>query len=46
MAKKKAVTVQPKLAETEQDLISDMEHGCQLDTDSLGGDPVLWAEDG
>jgi hypothetical protein len=40
-AKKKAVTVPPKLTEAEQDLIRHMEHGCQLETDSLGGDPVL-----
>ena len=41
MAKKKAVTVPPKLTEAEQDLIWHMEHGYQLETDSLGGNPVL-----
>jgi hypothetical protein len=43
MAKKKtkAVTAPPKLTETEQDLISHMERGYQLETDSLGGDLVL-----
>lgn len=29
------------LTETEQDLLSHMEQGYQLETDSLGGDPVL-----
>lgn len=41
MAKKKAFNVPPKLTEAEQDLISHMEHGYRLETDSLGGDPVL-----
>jgi hypothetical protein len=41
MAKKKAVTVSPKLTEAEQDLVWHMEHGYQLETDSLGGDPVF-----
>jgi len=41
MAKKKAGTVLPKLTEAEQDLLSHMEHGYSLETDSLGGDPVL-----
>jgi len=40
-AKKKAGAVLPKLTEAEQDLIWHMEHGYQLETDSLGGDPVL-----
>lgn len=31
----------PKLSETELDLLWHMEHGYQLETDSLGGDPVL-----
>lgn len=31
----------PKLSETEQDLLWHMEHGYQLETDTLGGDPVL-----
>ena len=41
MAKKKAGAVLPKLTEAEQDLIWHMEHGYQLETDSLGGNPVL-----
>jgi hypothetical protein len=41
MAKKKAGTVLPKLTEAEQDLISHMEDGYQLETDSLSGHPVL-----
>ena len=45
MAKKKRVAapevVLPKLTETEQDLLWHMEHGYQLETDSLGGEPVL-----
>jgi len=41
MAKKQPGAVLPKLTETEQDLIWHMEHGYQLETDSLGGDPVL-----
>jgi len=39
--KKKAVTVPPKLTEAERDLIGHMEHGYQLETDSLGGNPLL-----
>ncbi len=35
-----------KLTDAEQDLISQMEHGYQLETDSLGGDPVLRSKDG
>ncbi len=31
----------PKLTEAEQDLISHMQDGYQLETDSLGGNPVL-----
>jgi len=30
-----------KLTESEQELLSKMEHGYQLETDSLGGNPVL-----
>ena len=30
-----------KLTETEQDLLSHMQHGYQLETDSLGGNPGL-----
>ncbi len=41
MAKKKTVRVPPKLTEAEQDLLSHMEDGYQLETDSLGGNPVL-----
>ena len=31
----------PKLSETEQDLLWHLEHGYRLETDSLGGDPVM-----
>ena len=43
MAKNKAgsVRVLPKLTEAEQDLVWHMEHGYQLETDSLGSNPVL-----
>ena len=41
MAKKKAANLLSKLTETEQDLLSHMQHGYQLETDSLGGSPVL-----
>lgn len=41
MAKKKAASLLPKLTEGEQDLLSHMQEGYQLETDSLGGDPVL-----
>ena len=44
MAKKKAASaasVPPKLTDSEQDLLSNMQHGFQLETDSLGGDPIL-----
>lgn len=41
MPKKKTAGVPPKLAEAEQDLLSHMEDGYQLETDSLGGNPVL-----
>jgi hypothetical protein len=30
-----------KLTDSEQDLLSNMQHGFQLETDSLGGDPIL-----
>lgn len=40
-AKKKAASVSPKLTEGEQDLLSEMQGGYQLETDSLGGNPVL-----
>lgn len=42
MAKKKAASVvSPKLTEGEQDLLSHMQDGYQLETNSLGGDPIL-----
>jgi hypothetical protein len=41
MAKKKAANVTPKLTEGEQDLLDQMQGGYQLETDSLGGNPVL-----
>jgi hypothetical protein len=41
MAKKKTAGVVPKLTETERDLLSHMQQGYQLETDSLGGNPVL-----
>jgi hypothetical protein len=41
MAKKKAVDLRPKLTESEQDLLSHIQDGYQLETDSLGGNPVL-----
>ena len=41
MPKKKASTVTPKLTEGEQDLLSQMQDGYQLETDSLGANPVL-----
>jgi hypothetical protein len=41
MAKKKPPDLLPKLTETEQDLLSHIQDGYQLETDSLGGNPVL-----
>jgi len=41
MAKKKAANLQPQLSEVEQDLLSHIQDGYQLETDSLGGNPVL-----
>jgi hypothetical protein len=44
LAKKKAAgaaSVSPKLTEGEQDLLSHIQDGCQLETNSLGGDPIL-----
>jgi hypothetical protein len=44
MAKKKAASaasVSPKLTEGEQDLLSHIQDGYQLETNSLGGDPIL-----
>jgi hypothetical protein len=40
-ANKKTSAALPKLTEAEQDLFSHMEDGYQLETDSLGGNPVL-----
>jgi hypothetical protein len=40
-AKKHAPKVPPKLTETEQDLLWHMQHGYQLETDSLGSGPLL-----
>jgi hypothetical protein len=41
MAKKKVASLLPKLTEAEEDLLSHMQEGYQLETDSLGGNPVL-----
>ena len=41
MAKKKTASLPPKLTEIEQDLLSHMQEGYQLETDSLGGNPIL-----
>jgi hypothetical protein len=41
MAKKKAASPLAKLTEAEQDLLSHLQDGYQLETDSLGGNPVL-----
>jgi hypothetical protein len=41
MAKKKAANLVPKLTDAEQDLLSHIQNGYQLETDSLGGNPVL-----
>jgi hypothetical protein len=41
MAKKKGANLLPKLTETEQDLLSQIQDGYQLEADSLGGNPVL-----
>ena len=41
MAKKKTANVAPKRSEGKQDLLSLMQSGYQLQTDSLGGNPVL-----
>ena len=39
--KKKTANLPPKLTEVEQDLLSHIQDGYQLETDSLGGNPVL-----
>jgi hypothetical protein len=41
MAKKKAANLLPKLTETEQDLLSHIQDGYQLETDSLGGNEPI-----
>ena len=41
MPKKKVNTVLPKLTDSERDLLSRLEEGYHLETDSLGNDPVL-----
>jgi hypothetical protein len=41
MAKKKTASLPPKLTEVEQDLLSHIQDGYQLETDSLGSNPVL-----
>jgi hypothetical protein len=38
---KKARSIPPKLTEAEQDLLAHVEQGYELETDSLGGNPVL-----
>lgn len=40
-AKQQALKALPKLTDVEQELLSHMEQGYQLETDSLGGDPLL-----
>ena len=46
MAKEKLRVVPPKLTDTEQDLLWHMEHGYQLETDTLGGNPILRLKNG
>jgi hypothetical protein len=41
MAKKKAANLPSKLTDAEQDVLSHIQDGYQLETDSLGGNPVL-----
>jgi hypothetical protein len=41
MAKKKAGVIVPKLTDSEQDMLTHLKQGYQLETDSLGGNPVL-----
>jgi hypothetical protein len=41
MPKKRARSIPPKLTEAELDLLTHMEKGFQLETDSLGGNPIL-----
>ena len=44
--KKRAVQDFSKLSETERDLLWHMEHGYQLETNSLGSEPLLRKLDG
>jgi hypothetical protein len=41
VAKKKTASPVPKLTEGERDLLDQMQGGYELETDSLGGNPVL-----
>ena len=41
MPKKKGTGAVFKLTDVEQDLLAQLEHGYRLETDSLGGNPVL-----
>lgn len=41
MPKKKAEKLPPNLTESEQDLMSHLQNGFQLETNSLGANPVL-----
>lgn len=41
MPKKRATDAVSKLTEAEQNLLAHLERGYQLETDSLGGNPVL-----
>jgi hypothetical protein len=40
MAKKKTASLLPKLTEAEQELLSHIQDGYQLETDSLCGNPI------
>lgn len=40
-ATKKVASTMPKLTEGEQDLLSRVQNGYQLETNSLGSDPIL-----
>ena len=41
MGKKKSASPPSKLTASEEDLLLHMQHGYELETDSLGGDPIL-----
>ena len=41
MAKKTTANLLPKLTEIEQELLSHIQDGYELETDSLGGNPIL-----